>query len=265
VTRAKRIARNVVGVALALALGVSAVTAWTHFGNGTKAPRIGLSLSRDWYDRSELNPAATGLALSRAGANVTNLDPGDLPDLDRILDGLDGLVLVGGMDDVDPSLYGGDPSKAHFVERERDDFEIELLRRAELRGLPVLAICRGAQLLSVAYGGSLHSLPGRQAQRHGLSPRSLSAHPVTLPPGTRLHAMLGGGPFTVSSTHFQGISDAGPRLRVAARSDDGVIEAVELPGPRFVVGLQWHPEWEPLAGERSLAPFRALVAAACSR
>src|SRR5204862_4499990 len=85
VTRARRIARNVVRIAAALVLSVSAVTAWTHFGNGTTAPRIGLSLSRDWYDRSELNPAATALALSRAGANVRNLDPGDLPQLDRSL------------------------------------------------------------------------------------------------------------------------------------------------------------------------------------
>jgi len=262
VRRAKRIARNVVRVALALVLTVSGVTAWTHFGNGTEAPRIGLSLSRDWYDRAELNPAATGLALSRAGANVTNLNPSNLADLDRILDGLEGLVLVGGLDDVDPALYGGDPSTAHFVERDRDDFEIELLRRAEQRGLPVLAICRGAQLLSVAYGGSLRTLSGRQAERHGVSAKSLSAHAVAPSPGTRLHAMLGPGPFTVSSTHLQGIEDAGSRLKVAARSDDGVIEAVELPGPRFVLGLQWHPEWEPLAGERSLAPFRALVAAA---
>ena len=202
---------------------------------------------------------------SIAGANVRNLDPGDLPQLDRILDGLDGLVLVGGMDDVDPSLYGGDPAAAHFVERDRDDFEIELLRRAEQRGLPVLALCRGAQLLTVAYGGSLRPLSGPQARKHGLSAKSLSAHAVSLERGSRLHGLLGEGPFPVSSTHFQGIADVGPRLKVAARSDDGIVEAVELPGPRFVLGLQWHPEWEPLAGERSLAPFRALVAAASSR
>ena len=259
--RAKRFARNLVRGAVALILTVSALTAWTHFGNGSRAPRIGLSLSRDWYDRTELNPAATGLALSRAGANVTNLNPGDLPNLDRILDGVDGLVLVGGMDDVDPALYGGDPSRAHCVERERDDFEIELLRRAEWRGLPVLAICRGAQLLAAAQGGALRPLSGSQAGRHGLTAKSLSAHGVTIEPGTRLERLVGAGSFTVSSTHFQGIADAGPTLKVAARSDDGVIEAVELPGPRFVLGLQWHPEWEPLAGERSMAPFRALVAA----
>jgi len=238
------------------------IAAWTHQGQEPSAPRIGLSLSNDWYDRSELNPAATGLALSRVGATVMNLHPQDLPRLDALLDQVDGLVLVGGMDDVDPALYGGDPAQASFVQRERDDFEIELLRRAERRGLPVLALCRGAQLMAVAYGGRLERLDDERAARHGLSLRSLSAHEVRTEAGTGLRALLGGESFPVSSTHFQGIADAGPRLRVAARSDDGLIEAVELPGPRFVVGLQWHPEWEPLAGERSLAPFRTLVAQA---
>jgi putative glutamine amidotransferase len=253
----KRLAR----VLLVAALGLGGVRAWTHHGQGDQAPRIGLSLSEDWYDRSELNPAATGLALSRAGAVVRNLHPSDLPRLDGLLDGLDGIVLVGGMDDVDPALYGGDASKAHLVQRERDDFEIELLKRAERRGLPVLGICRGAQLLTVAYGGTLRRLEGEQAARHGLSASSLAAHDVLPEPGSRLRSLLGGAAFPASSTHFQGIAEAGPRLRVAARAEDGLIEAVELPGPRFVVGLQWHPEWEPFGGERSLAPFRALVAA----
>jgi putative glutamine amidotransferase len=262
VKRAKKVAKGIVRIAVVVLLTVAGLTSWTHFGRGPRAPRIGLSLSGDWYDRTELNPAATGLALSRVGANVRNLEPRDLQNLDQILDDLDGLVLVGGMDDVDPELYGGDPSKARFVQRRRDDFEIELLRRAEKRGLPVLALCRGAQLLAVAYGGALKPLEGSQAERHGLSVSSLAAHDVVVEYGTRLHGLVGGGPFEVSSTHFQGIADAGPRLKVAARSDDGIIEAVELPGPRFVLGLQWHPEWEPLSGDRSLAPFRALVAAA---
>ena len=251
--------RRLLGPVAALGFCLCGITAWTHHGRGPAAPRIGLSLSDDWYDRSELNPAATGLALSRVGATVLNLHPQDLPRLDALLDQVDGLVLVGGMDDVAPALYGGDPSRAKFVQRERDDFEIELLRRAERRGLPVLALCRGAQLMAVAYGGKLERLEDAQAARHGLTLNSLAAHPVRTEPGTGLRALLGGESFTVSSTHSQGIADAGPRLQVAARADDGLIEAVELPGPRFGVGLQWHPEWEPLSGERSLAPFRALV------
>jgi putative glutamine amidotransferase len=240
--------RRIVRISVAAALILGGTAAWTHYGRGPEAPRIGLSLSEDWYDRTELNPAATGLALSRAGANVRHLEPRDLSRLDRLLDGLDGLVLVGGMDNVDGK-------------RPRDAFEIELLRRAAQRGLPVLALCRGAQLLAVAYGGSLRPLQDGEGRRHGISAKSLAAHDVTVAPGSRLRELLGPGAFRVSSTHFLGIADAG-RLRVAARADDGLIEAVELPGPRFVVGLQWHPEWEPLGGDRSLAPFRALVAAA---
>lgn len=245
----RRFLEGAVRTTILLVLTVSGLTAWTHHGWGPRAPRIGLSLSGDWYDRSELNPAATGLALSRAGANVRNLEPRDLPQLDRLLDELDGLVLVGGMDDVDPN-------------RPRDGFELELLRRAEIRGIPVLALCRGAQLLAVAYGGAVRPLEGEQRSQHGISLKSLAAHRVEIEPGSRLGELVGADSFTVSSTHFQGIADAGPRLRVAARADDGVIEAVELPGPRFVLGLQWHPEWEPLSGDRSLAPFRALVHAA---
>ena len=262
--RIRKILRSAVRVAVGLVVLMSGLTGWTHYGRGSEAPRIGLALSGDWYDTSEINPAATGLALSRAGANVRNLEPDDLPTLDRILDGLDGLVLVGGMDDVDPALFGGDPAKAHFVQRRRDDFELELLRRAEQRKMPVLALCRGAQLMAVAYGGALRPLDGEQASRHGISLSSLSAHRVSIEPWSRLEGLVGSGPFKVSSTHFQGIADPG-RLTVAARSDDGVIEAVELPGDRFVLGLQWHPEWEPLAGDRSLAPFRALVQAARNR
>ena len=188
--------QRIVRAALVVALVLSGTTAWTHFGRGPQAPQIGLSLSSDWYDRTELNPAATGLALSRAGANIRNLEPCSLADLDRRLDGLDGLVLVGGMDDVDPG-------------RPRDAFEIELLRRAEARGLPVLGLCRGAQLLAVAYGGSLRPLKGEEGRRHGISVSSLAAHGVTVEPGTRLHQVLGGGSFQVSSTHFTGIADAG--------------------------------------------------------
>ena len=88
---------------------------------------------------------------------------------------------------------------------------------------------------------------------------------MTLVPGSRLHAAMGEGPHTVSSTHFQSIGDPGPRLKVAARSPDGVIEAVELPGDRFVVGIQWHPELESLSEELQMTPFRLLVEAARNR
>ena len=240
------------GALLALVAAADAgIYAWSHWRSG---PRIGLSISDVWYDATQINPAPYAAAIARAGAKVRTLSPGD--DLDRALDGLDGIVLAGSHEDVDPALYGGDPSRVWGVNRARDDFEIELLRRAEARGLPVLAVCRGAQLLAVAHGGKLRALEGDSAKRHGVGLKSLSAHTVRIDPSSRLHGAMGEGPHPASSTHFHAIADPGPRLRATAWAEDGVIEAVELPGPRFVVGVQWHPELE-----ARRAPFRLLVEA----
>ena len=239
---------------------------WTRFGAGSNAPRIGMSLSRDWYDQVRIQPAPYSAALARAGANVRTIEPEELHDLDEILAGLDGVILIGG-GDVDPELFGGDPAKARRIDRVRDDFEIELLRRAEALGLPVMGVCRGSQLLAVAHGGKLQSLKDdeEKAKRHGVTLRSFSAQEVTLEPGTRLHEAMGEGPHTVSSTHLQAIADPGSQLKVAARSTDGVIEAVELPGDRFVVCIQWHPELESLSEELQMTPFRLFVEAARNR
>ncbi len=240
-------------------LAGGAFALWTRHGQGPRAPLIGISDSGVWYDRAGLQPGWYEAALARSGANVRRIGR-DL----SALNGLDGVVLIGG-GDVDPRLYGGDPGKASRVDRDQDDFEIALLREAEERGLPVLAVCRGMQLLAVAHGGTLRSLDGEAARRHGITTRSLEAHEVAVLPGTRLHAAIGGGPHRVSSTHSQAVADPGPRLRVAARSGDGVIEALELPGGRLVLGLQWHPEWDSVTDARDLAPFRLLVRAASGR
>lgn len=221
-------------------------------GAGPGAPLIGISLSGAWYDATGLNPAPYASALAHAGARVALLRRAE--DLDRV----DGLLLVGG-GDVDPALYGGDPASASRVDRAHDESELELLRRAAARGLPVLAVCRGAQLLAVAHGGRLAPLDAAGAKRHGIAWHSLSAHEVRIAPGSALAAM-GEGPRRVSSTHVQAIADPGS-LRVAASSEDGVIEAVELPGRRFVVGIQWHPELEwPLESPQRV-PFSLLVEA----
>ncbi|HEX7897700.1 MAG TPA: gamma-glutamyl-gamma-aminobutyrate hydrolase family protein [Planctomycetota bacterium] len=215
--------RLLAGAALLLA-GNAAFTAWA---SGAAGPRIGVVVSDAWFDVAGFNPAAYELAIVRAGGAAVRIRPEDS------LDGLSGLVLIGG-GDVDPA-------------------EFALLREAERRNLPVLAICRGAQALATAYGGAL----GPAGRRHGVSIRSLWAHDVRCEPGTRAGGVFGSEAFRASSTHATAIADAGPRLRVSASSDDGGIEAVELPGERFVLGLQWHPEWE---GREE--PFVALVDAA---
>ena len=233
--------RRALVVLAVLGLANPVFTAWASTSRGPAAPRIGVVVSDAWFDAAGVNPAAYELALARAGANAVRRRASEG------LDGLDGLVLVGG-GDVDPV---------------RDAAELELIREAERRGRPVLAICRGAQVLATACGGRLEALDEERAGRHGVSIRSLAAHDVDVAPGTRTSAMYGRPRLRVSSTHAFGIADAGPRLAVAARSDDGVIEAVEAAGAGWwAVGLQWHPEWEGLAAPSRLAPFRALVRAA---
>lgn len=180
---------------------------------------------------------------------------------------LDALVLSGG-GDVDPALFGQAPHpKLGRVLRERDDFELALCRAALARDLPLLAICRGHQVLNVATGGTLiQDIPSLVARGGDHDPRCERwerAHAVAVTPGSRLHAILGTERVDVNSFHHQAIGAVGEGLRVSARApEDGIIEGVEMPGRRFVVGVQWHPEsfWD--HDPAQLALFRAVVQAA---
>lgn len=160
-----------------------------------------------------------------------------------MLDACDGLLLSGG-EDVEPARYGERTLDAcGAISEARDAFEWALLAAAERRGMSVLGICRGMQLLNVFYGGSLWqdvesqlSLPW---QLH--SPGHYeSAHTVTVAPQTRLAGIFGAGELWVNSSHHQCVKAT--TLTVAARDAQGVAEAVERPGERFVLGVQWHPE-----------------------
>lgn len=161
----------------------------------------------------------------------------------RVLDGLAGLVITGGKD-VDPSAYGQQRHQATDEPvRDRDAWEFALLAEALSRGLPVLGICRGAQVLNVALGGTLHQhLPdvlGHNGHRAGNA--VFTTVGVRTVPETRLAALLGESA-AVPCYHHQGIAALGDHLVVSARDDDGVIEAIELPGENFVLAVQWHPE-----------------------
>jgi putative glutamine amidotransferase len=165
----------------------------------------------------------------------------------RALDGVDGLLLTGG-DDVDPTLYGEAPHPTYDVsEPGRDAFEIDLVRRALAADLPVLAICRGLQVLNVALGGSLiqdlPSEPGPLLPHDAEGPPNTLAHTVAIAPGSRLAALVAPGETCgVNSRHHQAIRALGHGLAVTGTSPDGVIEAAEVPAARFCVGVQWHPE-----------------------
>lgn len=180
---------------------------------------------------------------------------------------VDCLLLSGGVD-VDPAHYGEEASPANGrVEPEVDALDLALARYALRTGKPVLGICRGAQVLNVAAGGTLYQdLPSQRAeqdlrQHNQLAPRWHATHEITIDGDSRLAAILGAGVRRVNSLHHQAVFIVGPGLRVAARAADGVIEAIETTGPGFALGLQWHPEAMLERHPDQIAPFQALIQA----
>ena len=202
-------------------------------------------------------------AVTRAGGIVVLLppQPADRTIAERVLDGLDGLILTGGKD-VDPARYGQEPHPATDSPRtDRDEWEDQLLRVALERELPFFGICRGLQLLNVVLGGTLHQhLPDVVGDtRYNAGGGVFTENEVRLEPATRLASILAGHEtLTVLSYHHQAIDRLADGLVVSARADDGIVQAVELSSPQFAVAVQWHPEES--AEDRRL--FDALVDAA---
>ncbi|EID16686.1 amidotransferase [Mycobacterium xenopi RIVM700367] len=198
-----------------------------------------------WDVRAGFLPAAYFDGVTRAGGIAVLLPPQpvDADIADRVLDGLDALVITGGKD-IDPCAYGQVPHPATDEPgRDRDAWEFALLDAALRRGLPVLGICRGAQVLNVAFGGTLHQhLPdviGHSGHRAGNA--VFTTLPVRTVPGTRLSALMGES-CQARCYHHQAIAQVGDGLVVSAWDADGVVEALELPGGNFVLAVQWHPE-----------------------
>ena len=231
-------------------------------------PTIGITTSVDERGFFSLRPEYAR-AVEKAGGLPLLLAPAAPAEAAALLDRLDGIVLSGGSD-IDPAIYGEAPHPTSRWVRERDDFELALAREAVARDRPLLAICRGQQVLNVALGGTLvqdipSQLPSAGPHYPKDVPRWEPAHDVEILPGTRLRAIVGQDVLTVNSFHHQAVRDVGPGLRVSARGTDGVIEAVESEGHRFVVGVQWHPEamWNRDPDHQEL--FRGLVAEAGER
>jgi putative glutamine amidotransferase len=206
--------------------------------------------------------------------------------LDDALDACDGIALGGGRD-IEPSFYGQEPTE-HLAPTEprRDAYELELVERALDRRLPILGMCRGIQILNVALGGTLVqdvSLKPEWAEHPSdrgwnvwkeVERSSLEGeeevpphprHPISIEPGSRLHAALGVQQIEVDSFHHQALDRVAPELKVVARAPDGVVEAVELPDHAYVLAMQCELQEEWRVDPRFLEPFRHFVAAASRR
>jgi putative glutamine amidotransferase len=217
-----------------------------------------------WNQAAALVPAGYVTAVQRAGGLALLATPerhlADAPD--DLLDRIDGLILSGGHD-MDPAFYGAEwhPATNH-VDPLRDAFEIALTRRAAERDIPVLGICRGIQVINVAFGGTLHQhlpeLYGHEDHRRVPGSFDDADHDVRLAPDSLAALAAGELRHATKSHHHQGVDEIGDGLVVTGVSAiDELVEAVELPEHRFVLGVQWHPE----ADERSRV-IGALVSAA---
>ena len=207
-------------------------------------------------------------AIERAGGLPVALPPLTSENVDPLLDRLSGLLLTGGPD-LDPACYGAEPHpELGPIDHDVDVFEIALCRRADRRGIPILGICRGAQVLNVARQGSLiQHLPdtiSATIEHRQPEPGDRTTHEVRVAPDSGLAQTTGGGPVQVNSFHHQAIDRLGVGLRPVAWAQDGVIEAVEtVEGQEghFVLGVQWHAETLIDEAEQ-LALFERLVQAA---
>jgi putative glutamine amidotransferase len=212
-----------------------------------------------WTVDAAVLPASYVHTIERAGGRALLVPPAE-GDVETTLDAIDGIVFSGGSD-LDPGLYGADPHpETTGIREDRDRAEVALLQAALARDMPVLAICRGSQVLNVALGGDLvqhvPDLVGHDG--HKQTAGIFSEHGIELEGETRLATILGDRT-DVLSHHHQGFARLGEGLKAAAHADDGTVEAFEATDRRFALGVLWHPE----VGE-DLALFRELVAEARS-
>ncbi len=219
------------------------------------APVIGLTTYREeaawgvWHQRADLLPTQYAAAVVETGGVPVLLPPSPEPGAaDVLARRIDGLVISGGAD-VEPARYGAEPHPRTAAWRaDRDAWETALLDAAEAIGLPVLGVCRGMQVMAVHAGGTLeqHVPDLVEHEQHSPGGAEFGAIAVTTTPGTRLAGLVGDH-LSVNCHHHQSVRTH-PGYTAVAHAEDGTLEAMEAPGDRFSVGVQWHPETAADAG-----------------
>jgi putative glutamine amidotransferase len=204
--------------------------------------------------------------IEAAGGLPIVIPPLEAEAIEPLLDRLDGICLSGGPD-LDPALYEAAPHpELGPIEPDLDRFELAVAARADAREMPILAICRGTQALNVVRGGALHQhLPdlSTEVAHRQTNPGTEPSHPVAVDPDSQLAEAFGGGQIEVTdvnSFHHQAIDRLGQGLVISARAPDGTVEAIEDPGRRFLIGVQWHAETL-VHREAEAALFRRFVEA----
>ena len=247
----RRIAIAIVVLIVAFVLFRLIYPAWTNSRVPADAPRIAFSLDDTLLAYVGITDAPYQRVMSAAGGRLITLrpdaagDPVDPNAVRALLEEkrIDGVLLPGG-GDVDPNLYGGDPNTTMLVHRLRDDFEIALIHAAREKGLPIVGICRGCQIINVAMGGRVRNLrlEPEIKKKHLL----LKGHPVDIDPDSELASIFGVTHLEkVVSLHGNSVAELAPGVRVAAIGPGGIIEAIEadsVGNKGWIIGIQWHPE-----------------------
>jgi putative glutamine amidotransferase len=233
-------------------------------------PLIGITCGHQWSDPERFYVNGPYIHGITAAGGIPILVPYlDRAKLEQILDRIDALLVPGGID-VDAKHYNQDlHPKSGIINPWWDELDITMIRGALARNLPILAICRGCQVLNVACGGSLiqdiESFVSQPIKHQQQAPKWYPTHAVSIEQGSLLAQIFGTEVVRVNSFHHQAVEQAAPGLRVTARASDGVIEAIESTKHSFVIGVQWHPELMTSHDAKMQSLFDHFTAAAMGR